>query len=61
VPAPNLLITGLVVPPSGEVVLGAAWPFGVPAGTAIFMQAWIPDALGPSGFAASNGVSTDTP
>ncbi len=61
VPLPNLLVGGLVAGAGGEAVLGAVWPFGMLPGTAIYMQAWLPDALGPVGFAASNGISTDTP
>ena len=61
VPPPTFIIPGLFVGGAGEVVLPAVWPPGIPAGTGILMQAWIPDVLGPAGFAASNAIRTDPP
>jgi hypothetical protein len=39
----------------------AAWPAGVPACTEVVFQAWIVDAAGPKGAAASNGLLARTP
>jgi len=33
-----------------------SWPTDVPAGTSLWWQCWAPDAGGPKGFAASNGL-----
>jgi hypothetical protein len=41
---------------AGESHLVFFWPVGVPAGTTIDFQAWVPDAGGPKGFAASNAL-----
>ncbi len=58
-PPGNLLtvITG----PSGSLSLGTTWPAGLPAGTELFIQYWMPDAGGPFGFASSNAVKATTP
>jgi hypothetical protein len=61
VPMPTIIFSGLPVGGGGEFVLPALWPPGLPAGTAIWFQAWIPDAFAPAGVAGSDGVSTDTP
>lgn len=41
---------------SGELSLNTAWPAGSPAFT-MYMQYWISDAAGPSGFKATQGWS----
>jgi len=46
---------------SGQLALGFTWPAGVPSGAAIWSQVWMPDALGPQGYAASNGLKITTP
>lgn len=56
VPDPMLWIAGLSVAPDGTLAIGTTWPAGVPAGTEIYVQAWIVDAGGPKGFAATNGL-----
>lgn len=60
VPDLDLLVPGLPTGPSGSLLLPAAWPAGLPAGLAIHLQAWIPDAGGPKGFAASNAIKSIT-
>lgn len=55
VPQPNVLL-GLVTSPTGGITLSGHWPAGVPAGVPFWMQAWIADAGGPKGFAATNAV-----
>ena len=57
VPSPNILIVGLNTGPAGGLTLGTTWPAGIPAGFVIYVQAWIVDAAGPKGFAASSGIS----
>lgn len=55
VPSPDLVVmlsTGL----SGGATLQAAWPAGVPAGTAFYHQWWIVDPAGAQGFSASNAI-----
>lgn len=56
VPQPQVLLQGLPTGPAGTLQLAAPWPAGVPAGTPVVLQAWIPDAGAPKGFAASNAV-----
>jgi nitrous oxidase accessory protein NosD len=59
VPDANLLIGPLPVAADGTLVLSAPWPGGVPSGTLLWIQAWVPDAGGPAGFAASNGLAVE--
>lgn len=59
VPAPLLQIT-LPTSTTGGWVLPAAWPPGVPPGLVIYLQTWLPDAGGPKGLAASNGLAGTT-
>jgi len=61
VPAPDLLVAGIPTDATGGWTLASAWPPGVPSGFLIYWQVWIPDAAGPVGFAASNGVSSQAP
>lgn len=61
VPPPTFLFPGLPTGFAGEMVLPAIWPPGIPAGTPLFFQAWIPDPLGPAGFAATDAIYTDPP
>ncbi len=46
---------------AGTLAFGFVWPVGVPPGFQTWYQAWVQDAGGPSGFAASNGVVGTTP
>jgi hypothetical protein len=57
VPSPDVIIAGLNTGPAGGLTLGTNWPAGVPAGFKLWVQAWVADAAGPKGFAASNGIS----
>ncbi|MGQ0552615.1 MAG: hypothetical protein ACT4PU_05295 [Planctomycetota bacterium] len=56
VPNPDLMIPGILTTGLGTLGLSATWPAGVPSGFPIYLQFWIPDAGGPFGFAASNGL-----
>ena len=46
---------------TGQLVLNAAWPNGLPADSELFWQAWIQDVGAPEGYAASNAVKSITP
>jgi hypothetical protein len=61
VPNPDLLLGGFVTDASGGLVLASTWPAGLPAGTNLWFQAWIADAGGPHGFAASDALKATTP
>jgi len=56
VPAPALIITGLATNALGQLHLASTWPTGVPPAFTFLLQAWLVDAGGPQGFAASNAV-----
>lgn len=61
IPAPNLVITGLPTGPSGGWQLSGAIPPGIPAGTSLYFQVWLPDPNAVLGLAASNGLKATTP
>ena len=61
VPDPALLVAGLPLDAAGALELGFAWPVGLPPDTSLLLQFWIPDAAGPKGLAASNGLAAITP
>jgi len=55
VPSPNFLIQ-VPIGANGGFILPTVLPGGVPVGVSVFLQAWIVDATGPQGYAASNGL-----
>jgi hypothetical protein len=59
VPEVDLVIGPLVTGPDGSLQLAAGWPVGIPSGTDFYAQAWVPDAGGPAGLAASNGLAIE--
>jgi hypothetical protein len=61
VPNPDVLVFGLTTNGSGNLLLSAMWPVGIPSGFTSYYQHWITDVAGPAGFAASNGLSGTTP
>ncbi|HZL99204.1 MAG TPA: VCBS repeat-containing protein [Planctomycetota bacterium] len=61
VPLPQVLVPLPPVGPDGHLQLVGHWPPGLPAGTPLYLQAWLADALGPAGFAASNALEAVTP
>jgi hypothetical protein len=61
VPAPDALLSGLVTDALGGWLLAGTWPAGVPSGTSAWFQAWVTDAAGPTGLAASGGLLATTP
>jgi len=60
VPSVDVLVN-LATSPAGALSLPAKWPAGVPSGTQLWFQAWVQDAGGPKGFAASNGLRASVP
>ena len=56
VPAPDLLVFGLVPGSDGEITVETTWPAGIPAGFEFVLQGWAPDAGAPSGCIASNAL-----
>ncbi len=60
---PNLdaLLPPLPIGPSGSLVLAGPFPIGLPPGTPLAIQIWVPDPAGPVGFAASDGIVGITP
>ena len=61
VPMPDLLFSGITLDGLGQVTLTTTWPTGLPPGIVTYYQFWVPDAAGPVGFSASNGLSATTP
>ncbi len=61
VPALDQLFFGLPTGPVGTLVIGGAFPTGLPSGTELYLQYWISDPAGPVGFAASNALFGATP
>ncbi len=55
VPDP-LVVTLLWSGPAGDLSLAAPFPAGFPGGIPLVLQAWVADAGGPAGFAASNAL-----
>ena len=45
----------------GALDLSAPWPAGIPGGSTLFFQFWMPSVDGPAGFVASNGLQATTP
>jgi len=61
VPTPDILVPGIPTDSNGFYVFGATWPASVPQGAQLFFQVWIPDATGPAGFSATNGLQVTSP
>jgi len=69
----NAPLKGGVLVPALDAVIGipsnvpggfeftVAWPPGVPPGTNIYLQVWLPDGAAPANFAASNAIKGTTP
>ncbi len=60
VPAPLVWID-LVTDASGAAAWSGAWPGGLPAGSSIYLQAWIVDVQAVQGVSASNGLRGHVP
>lgn len=61
VPAPDLVRGPWALDASGGLHLATHWPGGVPSGFISYFQYWTPDAGGPVGFSASNGLAATAP
>jgi hypothetical protein len=62
VPSVSLPVLLFVTDPGGHLDLAwTGWPAGIPSCTTLVFQAWIVDAAGPKGAAASNGLMGRTP
>ncbi|MHC4845804.1 MAG: S8 family serine peptidase [Planctomycetota bacterium] len=61
VPYPTTVIGGLLTDSGGTYNLSGTWPNGIPSGLTFYLQHWIADPSGPSGFTASNGLAGTTP
>ncbi|MHC4845930.1 MAG: integrin alpha [Planctomycetota bacterium] len=61
VPAPDVLVLGLLTDGSGTLTLPGLWPPGLPSDATLFMQCWIADPATPAGFSATNALSATTP
>ena len=61
VPAPSLLVGGLLPGAHGNLKLQTTWPGGIPAGFDLYLQVWMPDAGAPFGYSASNALWGQVP
>lgn len=61
VPRPDIVLAPLPTNAAGAWTLPTTWPSGVPAGTQIYFQCWIPDPMAPHSAAASNGLGALAP
>lgn len=59
-PAPDVVVP-LPVDATGACTLPFTFPIGVPMGTNLWFQHWIPDPAGVKGFAASNALLATVP
>ena len=55
------LVPGEVVHTGAGPLGVGTWPAGVPSGTRLVVQVWMPDAGGPQGFSATTAVSATAP
>ena len=60
VPAVDLLAQ-FTTGATGAITLSTTWPPALPGGIQLWIQWWISDAAGPSGFAASNALLATSP
>jgi len=60
VPALDVLVNG-TTSGTGAITLSATWPPALPGGIQLWIQWWISDPAGPSGFAASNALLATSP
>jgi FG-GAP-like repeat/FG-GAP repeat len=61
VPTADAIVPALPLNAQGALTLPATWPAGLPPGLVITLQAWMPSAVGPKGFVATNGLELQTP
>lgn len=61
VPTPNLVIPGLPTDGNGIFAAIGTWPAGIPSGTTLYMQYWLPDPQGIFGVSSTNGLRITAP
>ena len=61
VPSVDLLLPGLPTGPAGSIEVDGTWPTALPTGFEVYLQYWVTDAAGPSGYSASNGLEAQAP
>jgi hypothetical protein len=61
VPAVTVLSPPLPLNGAGALAMSPLWPAGLPAGTKLYLQAWMPDVSAPKGFAGTNGLRATSP
>ncbi len=62
VPSPDVIImNAATVDGFGQAQVSTYWPPGLPSGLDLYFQFWIPDPVGPFGYAASNGLTAQVP
>ena len=59
--SPDGLHVLLATDGTGQLLIEATWPPGVPTGFELYLQTWIEDPGGLFGFAASNAIRGTTP
>lgn len=60
VPQP-IVVQSFLTDGGGQQTWSAAWPAGLPAGSSVYLQAWILDAAAVQGVAGSNGLQGHVP
>jgi hypothetical protein len=60
VPNPDIFVV-LFVGAGGGLAIADTWPAGVPSGFSMYLQYWIQDGGGPTGWSASNAIQGTTP
>ncbi len=61
VPTPDVVVSGLLLNGNGALTLRLPFPAGVPSGTALWFQYWIPDLGATFGVVASAGLRGRSP
>lgn len=61
VPAPDIVVAGLVTDASGSATLGGVFPSGVAPGFVFWAQFWVEDPAAGFGYSSSNAVAGVTP
>ena len=59
--SPPAFLVPLATDAAGGAVLQGVWPPSAAPGFAVYFQAWVVDAAGPLGFAASPGLAAAGP
>jgi FG-GAP repeat len=60
-PQPDVLLGGLLTSAAGAASLSGPWPAGIPPGSTLVFQVWLPDVSVPLGWTASAGIQLLVP